>query len=125
LSSPVFRAEWLQRPPNHPKARSAAKRPEPASGKKPLNQVQVLVLLAGQVPSHRVAVLVKERGIDFEVKDDYVQEVHLDGGDDHELINTLKSAKVTEPVTVDPAVQARQGITRRRRGDTRIKILLE
>ena len=82
-------------------------------------------MLAGQVPSHRVAVLVKERGIDFEVKDDYVQEVHLDGGDDHELINTLKSAKVTEPVTVDPAVQARQGITRRRRGDTRIKILLE
>ncbi len=44
----------------------AAKPPEPASAKKPLNQVQVFALLAGQVPSHRVTMLVQERGIDFE-----------------------------------------------------------
>ena len=41
----------------------AAKPPEPASAKKPLNQVQVFALLAGQVPSHRVAMLVNELGI--------------------------------------------------------------
>ena len=37
--------------------------------KKPLNQVQIIALLGGQVPSHRVAMLVQERGIDFDVTD--------------------------------------------------------
>jgi hypothetical protein len=53
----------------------------PASAKKPLNQVQVFALLVGQVPSHRVTMLVQERGIDFEPTDDYLQEVRLAGGD--------------------------------------------
>jgi hypothetical protein len=57
------------------KALRAAKPPEPASAKKPLNQVQVFALLVGQVPSHRVTMLVQERGIDFEPTDDYRQEV--------------------------------------------------
>jgi len=65
----------------------AAKPPEPASAKKPLNQVQVFALLAGQVPSHRVTMLVEERGIDFEPTDDYLQEVRLAGGED-ELIKS-------------------------------------
>ena len=51
--------------------------------------------------------LVEERGIDFDVKDDYLQEVRLGGGDD-ELISALKSAKVTKPVIVDPAAEARR-----------------
>jgi len=79
------------------KALRAAKPPEPASVKKPLNQVQVFALLAGGVPSHRVTMLVQERGIDFEPADDYLQEVRLAGGED-ELISALKSAKVTKPV---------------------------
>ena len=89
------------------KALHSAKRPEPASAKKPLNQVQVFPLLAGQVTSPRVAMLVKERGIDFEPQQDYLDEVRLGGGDDA-LITALRSAKVTRPVTVDPAVRARQ-----------------
>ena len=89
----------------------AAKPPEPASAKKPINQVQVFALLVGQVPSHRVAMLVQERGIDFEPTDDYLQEVRLAGGED-ELISALKSAKVTKPATVDPAAQARQAEVR-------------
>ena len=44
----------------------AAKPPELASARKPLNQVQVFALLVGQVPSRRVTMLVQERGIDFE-----------------------------------------------------------
>jgi len=52
----------------------------PASAKKPLNQVQVFALLVGQVPGHRVTMLVQERGIDFEPTDDYLQEVRLAGG---------------------------------------------
>ena len=93
------------------KALRAAKPPEPASAKKPLNQVQIFALLAGQVTSHRVAMLVKERGIDFEPQQDYLDEVRLGGGDD-ELITALKSAKVTKPATVDPAAQARQAEVR-------------
>jgi len=85
---------------------------EAASAKKPLNQVQVFALLAGQVPSHRVTMLVQERGIDFDPTDDYLQEVRLAGGED-ELISALKSAKVTKPVTVDPVAQACQAEIRR------------
>src|SRR5208282_529257 len=91
----------------------AAKPPEPASAKKPLNQVQVFALLVGQVPNHRVAMLVQERGIDFEPTDDYLQEVRLAGGED-ELVSALKAAKVTKPATVDPAAQARQTEVRQR-----------
>jgi len=93
------------------KALRAAKQPKPASAKKPLNQVQTFALLAGQVPSHRVAMLVKERGIDFEPQQDYLDEVRLGGGD-QELITALKSAEVTKPATVDPAVEARQAEVR-------------
>jgi hypothetical protein len=63
-----------------------------ASAKKPLNQVQVFALLVGQVSSHRVTMLVQERGIDFEPTGDYLQEVRLAGGED-ELVSTRKSAK--------------------------------
>jgi len=48
------------------KALRAAKQPEPASAKKPLNQVQVFALLAAQVSSHRVAMLVNEHGIEHD-----------------------------------------------------------
>jgi len=91
----------------------AAKPLEPASAKKPLNQVQVFALLVGQVPSHRVTMLVQERGIDFEPTDDYLQEVRLAGGED-ELVAALKSAKVTKPEHIDPAIQARQTEVRQR-----------
>ncbi|MGD1101023.1 MAG: tetratricopeptide repeat protein [Terriglobia bacterium] len=85
----------------------AAKPPEPTSAKKPINQVQVFALLVGQVPSHRVTMLVQERGVDFEPTDDYLQEVRLAGGED-ELISALKSAKVTKPVSVTPAAEAKE-----------------
>ena len=64
----------------------------PASAKKPLNQVQVFALLVGQVRSHRVTMLVQERGIDFEPTDDYLQEIRLAGGED-ELISAPKGTK--------------------------------
>jgi len=92
-------------------ALSTAKRPEPASEKKPLNQEQIFALLVGQVPSHRVTTLVQERGIDFNPTDDYLQEVRLAGGED-ELISALKSAQVTKSATVDSAAQAQQGEVR-------------
>jgi hypothetical protein len=93
------------------KARRAAMPPEAASAKKPLNQLQVFALLAGGVPSHRVAMLVKERGIDSEPQQDYLDEVCIGGGDD-ELIAALHSAKMTKPVAVDPTAEARQAEVR-------------
>ncbi len=53
-----------------------------------MNQVQVFALLVGQVPSHRVTMLVQERGIDFEPTDDYLQEVRLAG------VYTLRSRAI-------------------------------
>jgi tetratricopeptide (TPR) repeat protein len=92
--------------------RGAKHPPQPGeAAKKPLDQVSVILLLAGQVPSHRVATLIREHGIDFDVKDDYLREVRLGGGDE-ELISALKSAKVTMPVTVDSASEARQAEVR-------------
>lgn len=73
----------------------------------PLNQVQIVAQLAADTPSPAVAALVKNRGINFAVKDDYLQEVHLAGGDD-DLAAAIKSAKVLAPANVDPAVQAKQ-----------------
>ena len=83
----------------------AAKPPEPASAKKPINQVQVFALLVGQVPSHRVSMLVQERGIDFEPTDDYLQKVRLAGGED-ELISA-GAADIPPCGTVKKPGQAR------------------
>lgn len=79
----------------------------PPSAGHPLNQVQILALLAAEVPKHRIAMLVEEHGVDFDVSDDYLQQVRLGGGDD-ELINALKNARVMKPLTVDPAAAERQ-----------------
>jgi hypothetical protein len=98
----------------------AAKR-TPATGaapKKPLNQVQVFALLGGQVPSHRVAMLVRERGIDFEPTDEHLEEVRLGGGKD-ELVSALKSARVRKPERIDPALQARQAEIRQQNSSKR------
>jgi tetratricopeptide (TPR) repeat protein len=78
-----------------------------ASVNKPVTEVRVFTLLAARAPSHSLAMLVEERGIDFESGDGYLQQVRLLGGDD-ELINALKSAKVMKPATSDSGVEARQ-----------------
>ena len=85
----------------------AAKPPEPASAKKPLNQAQVFAMLAAGAQSYRVTMLVQDRGIDFEPTNEYLQEIRLAGGED-ELISALKGAIVTKPAPVDPAAEARQ-----------------
>ena len=86
-----------------------AKHPQSTGGaaKKPLNQVQVFALLTGGVPSHRVAMLIDERGIDFPPTDDYLEEVKLAGGQD-DLVRALKGAKVTNLPTPDPAARTLQ-----------------
>ncbi|MGO8813166.1 MAG: tetratricopeptide repeat protein [Terriglobia bacterium] len=84
------------------------KKPAAASADPPLNQIQILALLAGGVPIHRISELVAGRGIDFDVKADFLSQV-LKGGGDDEINDALKSAKVTKPVTpADAAAAERQ-----------------
>jgi len=86
----------------------AAKQPETVSAKKPLHLVQILALVAGGVPTHRVAMLVVERGINFDPSPDDLDEIRLGGGDE-DLLAAIKKAVVVKPAVVDPANQARQG----------------
>jgi len=84
----------------------AGKAAKPVSVKQPINPVQIFALLSAQVPSQRVAGMVVQRGVDFDVNEDYLRQVRMGGGDE-ELVNALKSAKVTKPAALDPA-RARQ-----------------
>lgn len=91
---------------------SALRAAKPASNaKQPLTQEQIFSLLVGQVPNQRIIILVQERGIDFDPTDDYLQKVRAAGGEE-ELINALKTAKVTKPATVDASAQAQQDLVR-------------
>lgn len=58
---------------------------------KPLNREQVGKLVAGHVPNERVTVLVKQRGIDFQADDKYLQTLRLAGAD-ASLIAALREA---------------------------------
>jgi tetratricopeptide (TPR) repeat protein len=86
----------------------AAKHPQLPRGatKMPLDALQIGLLLNEGIPSQRVAILVQERGIDFEPHDGDLQQVRRLGGED-ELISALKTAKV-EPVTVHTAEKLRR-----------------
>jgi tetratricopeptide (TPR) repeat protein len=72
---------------------------------RPLNQLQIFALLAGQVSSHRITMLVQERAIDFDPKEEYLEQIRIIGGDD-ELISALKNAKVMKPPSVELELQA-------------------
>ena len=91
----------------------AAKAPQGAAGgaAKPLTQVQVISLVSGEVPTHRVAMLVQDRGIDFDPTTEYFQELRAAGGDD-ELEAALKGAQVIKPQRVDAVAQAQQAEVR-------------
>ena len=72
-------------------------KPKSAAGgsdeaKKSLSQKQILELLAGDVPSSRVAMLVGERGIDFKPTDDYLKTLQSAGAES-DLLDALRVAK--------------------------------
>jgi hypothetical protein len=62
-----------------------------AARPKPLTREQVLQLVAGHLPSQRAVMLVKQRGIDFLIDDDYLQTLRVAGADD-EVIAALREA---------------------------------
>ena len=69
---------------------------------KPLTRAQILALLAGDVPSSRVTMLVQERGIDFTSNDAFLDQVRKGGGED-DLVAGLQSAHVTKNASAPPA----------------------
>ena len=77
-------------------AQTPSATPQPA-----LSGTQILSLLAGDVPSERVTMLVQQRGISFTSNDAFLDQVRKAGGDD-DLVTALKSAKVTQNASTPP-----------------------
>ena len=63
-----------------------------AAKPQPLSKQQLLELIAGGVPTQRAAELVRDRGIDFQVDDDYVRTLRQAGANDH-LIDGVTQGK--------------------------------
>ncbi len=78
-----------------------------AAKPQPLTQDQMLHLVAGGLPSERVTVLVKQRGIDFLAEEDYLDTLRLAGADDT-LIAAVReaSAALTAELTVTTSPNA-------------------
>jgi len=68
--------------------------PPPPANAKALAKADILRLLTGDVPSTRVASLVRERGIKFAPNDDDINEFRAAGGGD-DLIDVLKQTSTT------------------------------
>jgi hypothetical protein len=62
----------------------------------PMNQKQVLELVAGGVPSERAAALVKQRGIDFVADEKYLETLRVAGANET-LIAALREASAAIP----------------------------
>jgi Flp pilus assembly protein TadD len=67
-----------------------------SSANKPLTRAQVMGLVAGGVPSPRVAELVRDRGISFEATPDFLTDLKSAGASD-ELLNALSAARSPAP----------------------------
>ncbi len=78
-----------------------------AAKPQPLTQDQMLHLVAGGLPSERVTVLVKQRGIDFLAEEDYLDTLRLAGADDT-LIAAVREASTaaTAALAVDTSPSA-------------------
>jgi hypothetical protein len=68
----------------------------------PMNQKQVLELVAGGVPSERAAALVKQRGIDFVADEKYLETLRVAGADET-LIAALREASAAIPGKLEVA----------------------
>ena len=77
-----------------------------AAGEPPLTKEQLLELVKGGVPNQRAAELIRDRGIDFQVDDDYVRTLQRAGADAR-LIEALRRASgVMAGVLVETAPNA-------------------
>ena len=79
----------------------AAQSPSPAV-RKPLTRAQILALLAGDVPSSRVTMLVQQMGVDFNSNDAFLDQVRKAGGED-DLVAALQSVQTANNASAPPA----------------------
>jgi Flp pilus assembly protein TadD len=79
----------------------------PKTEPKPLDRVQILALLAGGVPSKRLAMLVNQRGIDFDPTPDYLKILEGTGAEEA-LLKALGSAKQRATPTLNSALAAKK-----------------
>lgn len=76
----------------------------------PLDRVQVLALLAGGVHSQRVAILIEQRGIDFQPNDDYLK-ILQGAGADEVVLNALREARrIPTPAVAAPVLSRQQEV---------------
>jgi formylglycine-generating enzyme required for sulfatase activity len=75
----------------------------PQQAQPPLTKEQVIGLLKAKMDNAQLAKLVRERGIDFEVTDDYLQALREAGAQDV-LIEALRTAKL-QPLTKDQVLR--------------------
>jgi hypothetical protein len=68
---------------------------------KPLTEVKIVDLLRSGVTSRRVIMLVEERGIDFDLTNDYIEVLRTAGAEDS-LIEALRKAKRVKPSSSQP-----------------------
>ena len=78
----------------------AAQSPSPAI-RKPLTRAQILALLAGDVPSSRVTMLVQQMGVDFSSNDAFLDQVRKAGGED-DLVAALQSVHTVNNASAPP-----------------------
>ena len=72
----------------------------------PLTRQQLLDLITGGIPNQRAIELVRDRGIDFPVDDDFVRTLRQAGGNDLLIAALRKASAVTAGVIVETAPNA-------------------
>ena len=73
-----------------------------ARKKKPLDKIWVMGILAAQDSSEHLALLVRQRGVDFEPTEEFLESLHTFGAE-KSLLSALRNAKVSRIHFVAPS----------------------
>lgn len=79
----------------------------PLAAQKPVDKVELLGLLVSSGSSQRMARLVEQRGIDFEVTDEYLETLRAAGAK-KVLLQALREAKLVKPSTPEAATPSKE-----------------
>lgn len=86
---------------------AAASLQAPGAAKpEPLTMQQLLELVVARVPNQRILELLRDRGIDFQVDDDYVSTLRKAGANDQLIITLRAASAITAGVLVETAPNA-------------------
>ncbi len=101
--------------------------PHPTGAPQPnraLNRAQVMALVKAGIPSSRVAILARERGIDFEPSDDFLQQLRTAGAG-QDVVDALKTAQRVKPpkeaLAHPPQPDSQKGTRQTTSGGTKVQ----